>query len=70
MARNIGMNKIREEQIKYIDLKTSLFLERSALTKPSLLITSIGAGIKLMSQFLIVQKRWHLAPEYCKNRVV
>ncbi|KAA2217190.1 restriction endonuclease subunit S [Maribacter flavus] len=65
MARNIRKNKIKEEKVKYIDLKTSLLLERSALTKPSLLITSIGAGIGDVAIF-DKEERWHLAPNTAK----
>ena len=49
----------------YIDLKTSKFLERSALTKPAILITFIGAGIGDVALF-DRKKRYHLAPNVAK----
>jgi type I restriction enzyme, S subunit len=51
--------------LKYIDLQTSLDLPRSALDKPSLLVTFIGAGIGDVCLFSDTQ-RWHLAPNVAK----
>lgn len=65
MARNIGMNRIKEKIVKYINLDVSLLLERSALTKPCILITSIGAGIGDVAVF-DKKQRWHLAANTAK----
>ncbi|MCF8274941.1 MAG: restriction endonuclease subunit S [Flavobacteriaceae bacterium] len=65
MARNIGKNKIKEKIVKYINLDVSLILERSALTKPCVLITSIGAGIGDVAIF-DKKERWHLAANTAK----
>lgn len=64
-AQNVKPNKILEDNLLYIDKKTSLQLERSALTKSCLLITFIGAGIGEVAIFN-KKDRWHLAPNVAK----
>lgn len=64
-AQNVKSNGLIEKNLKYIDLKTSLKLERSALVKPCLLITFIGAGIGDVAIFN-KKERWHLAPNVGK----
>jgi len=46
-------------------LKTSIILERCALTKAALLVTFIGAGIGDVAIFDF-KERWHLAPNVAK----
>lgn len=64
-AQNVRPWSIEERNLKYLPLKTSLILERSAVTKPSLLITFIGAGIGDVA-LLETDRRWHLAPNVAK----
>ncbi len=61
-VRNLTLNK---SNLLYIDANTSELLERSALTKPSLLVTFIGAGIGDVGIFE-EKERWHLAPNVAK----
>ena len=67
-AQNVRPFHIKKDSIKYIDLKTSLMLERCALTKISLLVTFIGAGIGDVA-FFNEKQRWHLAPNVAKMEV-
>jgi type I restriction enzyme, S subunit len=64
-AQNVRPLEINRKNLLYIDLETSLLLERSALTKPSLLVTFIGAGIGDVACFE-ESNRWHLAPNVAK----
>lgn len=64
-AQNVKINGINKNNLKYIDLNTSLILERSSLTKPSILMTFIGAGIGDVAIFDDC-KRWHLGPNVAK----
>ena len=64
-AQNVKMDWINESNLKYIDSKTSNSLERSALNKPSILMTFIGAGIGDVAIFDKLE-RWHLAPDVAK----
>ncbi|MBQ8671424.1 MAG: restriction endonuclease subunit S [Alphaproteobacteria bacterium] len=64
-AQNVRKYTLDETNLMYIDLKTSKFLERSALTKPAILITFIGAGIGDVALF-DRKKRYHLAPNVAK----
>lgn len=64
-AQNVRPLKITKNNLMYIDSKTSNLLERSALIKPSLLVTFIGAGIGDVALF-DEQERWHLAPNVSK----
>lgn len=64
-AQNVRPFKLKKTNLLYIDLKTSLLLERCALTKESLLVTFIGAGIGDVARFNELE-RWHLAPNVAK----
>jgi len=64
-AQNVKPFRLDLNNLKYIDLKTSKLLERCALTKESLLVTFIGAGIGDVALFDF-QERWHLAPNVAK----
>ncbi len=64
-AQNVRMNKIDNSNLRFIDLATSKLLERSALTKPAILMTFIGAGIGDVA-ILNSSQRWHLAPNVAK----
>jgi type I restriction enzyme, S subunit len=64
-AQNVRPFKIKTNKLKYIDIETSLLLERCALVKRSLLVTFIGAGIGDVAHF-DEKKRWHLAPNVAK----
>lgn len=64
-AQNVKPSGIKKDELKYIDLKVSKILERSALTKDAILITFIGAGIGETVIF-DEQERWHLAPNVAK----
>lgn len=64
-AQNVRMNRIDDSNLRFIDRKTSELLERSALTKPAILMTFIGAGIGDAAIFQS-DKRWHLAPNVAK----
>jgi len=64
-AQNVRRDRIDDSNLKYIDLKTSQSLARSALTRPSILMTFIGAGIGDVAIFN-KRSRWHLAPNVAK----
>lgn len=64
-AQNVRKMQLDLTNILYIDLETSLLLERCSLSKPALLVTFIGAGIGDVALFN-EQKRWHLAPNVAK----
>jgi type I restriction enzyme S subunit len=64
-AQNVRPWTIEECNLKYLPLKTSLILERSAVTKPCILITFIGAGIGDVA-LIDAERRWHLAPNVAK----
>lgn len=64
-AQNVRKYFLDKTNLKYIDKKTSLLLERCALIKPSLLVTFIGAGIGDVALFN-ENTRWHLAPNVAK----
>jgi len=67
-AQNVRPFNINIDKLKFIDLKTSVLLERCALVKNSLLVTFIGAGIGDVA-FFNEKKRWHLAPNVAKMEV-
>lgn len=64
-AQNVKPLKIDKTNLLYIDEKTSLLLDRCALTKECLLFTFIGAGIGDVALFK-EERRWHLAPNVAK----
>ena len=64
-AQNVRDLTLNKSNLLYIDSKTSELLERSALTKTSLLVTFIGAGIGDVGIFE-EKERWHLAPNVAK----
>ncbi|MEJ7139557.1 restriction endonuclease subunit S [Amphibiibacter pelophylacis] len=64
-AQNVRQFHVDLRNLKFIDLKTSQILDRCALTKPSLLVTFIGAGIGDVALFDLPE-RWHLAPNVAK----
>jgi len=64
-AQNVRRDRIDGTNLKYIDLETSQSLTRSALTRPSILMTFIGAGIGDVAIFN-KRRRWHLAPNVAK----
>ena len=64
-AQNVRMARLEKNNLLYIDRKTSEILQRSALTKPCLLMTFIGAGIGDVAIFE-ESERWHLAPNVAK----
>ncbi len=64
-AQNVRPLSINKKNLLYIDKLTSNILDRSALTKPCLLITFIGAGIGDIATF-DESIRWHLAPNVAK----
>lgn len=64
-AQNVRPYVIDKTNVLYIDSKTSHLLERCALTKESLLVTFIGAGIGDVARFN-ESERWHLAPNVAK----
>ena len=64
-AQNVKPFRLDIDNLKYIDLKTSMLLERCALTKKVLLVTFIGAGIGDVAIFDF-KERWHLAPNVAK----
>jgi len=64
-AQNVRPFKPDLTNLKYIDEQTSVDLPRSALDRPSLLVTFIGAGIGDVCVFNEKQ-RWHLAPNVAK----
>jgi type I restriction enzyme S subunit len=65
-AQNVRPFYIKTDNLKYIDMNTSLKLHRCALTKPAILITFIGAGIGDVALFN-KKERWHLAPNVAKQ---
>ncbi len=64
-AQNVRPFKPALNNLKYIDSEISSQLPRSALDRPSLLITFIGAGIGDVCVF-DKEERWHLAPNVAK----
>lgn len=64
-AQNVRKGYLNLNNVLYIDKKTSVLLERSALKKKSLLITFIGAGIGDVCVF-DKPERYHLAPNVAK----
>lgn len=64
-AQNVRPYRIEKTNLLFIDEKTSLFLDRCALTKKCLLFTFIGAGIGDVATF-DEKERWHLAPNVAK----
>jgi len=64
-AQNVKPYFLDKTNLLYIDKKTSDLLERCALTKESLLVTFIGAGIGDVARFC-ESERWHLAPNVAK----
>ena len=64
-AQNVRKGYLDTTNLLYIDRQTSENLSRSALDKPSLLITFIGAGIGDVCVFDKPQ-RFHLAPNVAK----
>jgi type I restriction enzyme S subunit len=64
-AQNVKPWSIEKNNLVYIDRKTSELLDRSALTKPCILMTFIGAGIGDVAMFS-EDARWHLAPNVAK----
>jgi type I restriction enzyme S subunit len=64
-AQNVRALNIDKKNLLYIDRQTSELLERCALTKKSLLVTFIGAGIGDVATFE-EKERWHLAPNVAK----
>ncbi|MGL1902537.1 MAG: restriction endonuclease subunit S [Fibrobacterales bacterium] len=64
-AQNVKRMRLKLDNLKYIDLETSLLLERCALSKEALLVTFIGAGIGDVALFS-KKERWHLAPNVAK----
>ena len=64
-AQNVRALNIDKKNLLYIDRQTSELLERCALTKKSLLVTFIGAGIGDVATFE-ENERWHLAPNVAK----
>ena len=64
-AQNVRKGYLDTTNLLYIDRQTSENLSRSALVKPSILITFIGAGIGDVCVFNDNQ-RYHLAPNVAK----
>lgn len=64
-AQNVRKYNIDRSSLKYISSEVSALLNRSALTKPCLLVTFIGAGIGEVALF-DEEIRWHLAPNVAK----
>ena len=65
-AQNVKMYRFEKESIsEFIDLETSLLLDRCSLNKKSLLMTFIGAGIGDVCIFN-ESNRYHLAPNVAK----
>ncbi|OPB98014.1 restriction endonuclease subunit S [Elizabethkingia occulta] len=64
-AQNVRNINIEKTNLLFIDIETSLKLNRCALVKECLLITFIGAGIGDVSTFN-EKERWHLAPNVAK----
>lgn len=64
-AQNVRPFHISKQNLKFIDINTSIQLSRCALIRPSLLVTFIGAGIGDVALFN-EPVRWHLAPNVAK----
>jgi type I restriction enzyme S subunit len=64
-AQNVRPFRPGLRNLKFIDLQTSITLQRCALDKPCLLMTFIGAGIGDTCIFN-ENIRWHLAPNVAK----
>lgn len=64
-AQNVRPFLPELDNLKFIDLETSQKLFRSALDRPCLLVTFIGAGIGDVCVFDKTE-RWHLAPNVAK----
>lgn len=64
-AQNVRPLNIQKTNLLYIDKEISELLSRCALTKRSLLVTFIGAGIGDVATF-DEDTRWHLAPNVAK----
>jgi type I restriction enzyme S subunit len=64
-AQNVQMGEFVDENIIYIDKKTSDFLERSQLFGREILMVFIGAGTGNVC-LCPSDKRWHLAPNVAK----
>ncbi|WP_449436530.1 restriction endonuclease subunit S [Pedobacter steynii] len=64
-AQNVRPLNILKTNLLYIDNSISELLSRCALTKRSLLVTFIGAGIGDVATF-DEEIRWHLAPNVAK----
>lgn len=64
-AQNVRKGYLDESNLLYISKETSEFLQRSALTKKSVLVTFIGAGIGDVCVF-DKDRRYHLAPNVAK----
>jgi type I restriction enzyme S subunit len=64
-AQNVQMGEFIDENIIYIDKKTSDFLERSQLFGREILMVFIGAGTGNVCM-CPSDKRWHLAPNVAK----
>jgi type I restriction enzyme S subunit len=64
-AQNVKPDGVLKTHLKFVDRQTSEALPRSALTKPALLVTFIGAGIGDVALF-DEPDRWHLAPNVAK----
>ena len=64
-AQNVRKGYLDESNLLYISKETSEFLQRSALTKKSVLVTFIGAGIGDVCVF-DKETRYHLAPNVAK----
>jgi len=65
-AQNVRMFNFNKESIsEFVDLETSLLLDRCSLDKRALLMTFIGAGIGDVCLFNETQ-RFHLAPNVAK----
>src|SRR5690606_23006466 len=64
-AQNVRPFIIDKTNLLFIDEEISLLLDRCALTKESLLVTFIGAGIGDVARFC-ESERWHLAPNVAK----
>lgn len=64
-AQNVRRGYLDTRNLLYIDRETSESLQRSALNKPSILVTFIGAGIGDVCVF-DEKTRFHLAPNVAK----
>lgn len=65
-AQNVKKGVMDTTNVLYIDLATSLKLQRCALDKPAILITFIGQGGIGNVALFDKQQRWHLAPNVAK----